>query len=177
MYYSRQFVLEILRQKNLSGLVSPLFLEQTMALSIGEFTKLSRALDHLNVPGNEICNKSPCQFCEKLKGFGHYHWRQVDSEWGNFSRAIGADANASMDQLVELAAYAVVSGKADVETISELLRNCLVGHCTDEWLMYRVEKGKRIYLCLAKYVDTGSEEEANLAAVLSAQMSIPTVQF
>lgn len=177
MYYSREFVLEILRRKNLSGFISPLFLEQAMSLSIGEFTKLSRALDHLEVTGNDLCNNSPCQFCGKLKGFGHYHWLQLDSERSNFARVIGADINASMDQLVELAAYAVISGKADVETISKLLSNRLVGHCTDEWLMYRVEKGKKIYLCLAKHVGTGSEEETNLAAMLFAQASLPTVQF
>lgn len=175
--HSREFVLEVLREKKLSGRVSALFLEQVMALSGDEFARLSRALDQLEEPGTKQRNKAARDFNGELTGYGHYHWLQQDWARGNLARAIGADPNASMDELIAHAADAVLAGKRDIGYASKALRNRLAGKGTGQWLIYESSEAGRVYLCLSNHVDAGSDEEKSLALLLEVQASLPPIEF
>ncbi|MCH2341451.1 hypothetical protein ACGFZ7_16495 [Pseudomonas sp. NPDC047963] len=164
--YSIDFVHEVLRDRDYQGKFSKHLLKQMYNLDCDQLSRLMRSLDELEL-AKPLRHKKPRAFKGALAGYMHYHYRRNDWLAANFSASLGGDVGDPLDLTLDLAAESLFTGGADLDRIAANFKKRMNGAATGDWIIYIVQPHGNYYLALSEHVDSGSQDETDLGALLS----------
>lgn len=175
--YSREFTLEVLREKPYFARLSGYLIDQLVELSCDDLARFRRALDRFDGSTGKGRTKSPGAFSRKgaLAGYSHVHFARGDWLDTNFALSAGMPLAQPLDETVDKLAQRIVEGGCSprqgvAAAIGEFATRIATG-ATGDWVIYKARPDGNFYLAIHEHTRRGSPEELALRNVLDRIVS------